>query len=526
MPSVGNPSPDLPLLFEQMRNFAGGEDSFRDPVELDPDQCQHLQNIVIRDKLKARTRPGADAYGAATASGGAHPIRGLVYYNTPANSPGILVAASNAKLWKWDTANWTEIAGWVPAGETNLVEMAQGVDTLLLSDGSGALQVYDGAAFTSCGTDATTSPPVGITILRWHAGRMFGSGQAANPDAIWVSNRLAFGAGQWNTTSRSFRVGGGDGDPIVALASMPSFTLVVFKQNSVWWAQTDPTSEPADFSTGQANEEQTEGLGCVGKNAWCRYGNDLIFFSQDGIRSFQRMAAAAGQFELGAPISVPIQPYIDRVNKSAQHLICATKYRELVLFAVPLDASAYNNTVLVYNGRLGKWLGAWTGWTPAQFALPRFGGIQRLAIGDNAGMVNQWKDLDAADQDATYTDNGAGYASQLWTRSMTFGDLEADKAGFNARMRFNAGNANMKFTAVGNDADLQTFSQQVAPTGDILGTDVLPFLLASQQPVFIPLSLRGLPAFNELYMKIESDSGWWELRNMTCGARVRPMKKK
>lgn len=523
MPGVANDGVDLPLAFEQMRNFAGGEDSFRDPIEIDPDQSQRLVNVIIRDKLKSRTRAGADALGGAALTNPAGPVRGSFFFNTPTYSQ--LVAVSGGKLFTWNGAAWTQQAAWTPVNDIVRVEMAQGVDKLLISDGTGNLQSWDGAAFTDLG-NTDVDPPLGMTILTWHTGRMFGSGQATNPDTIYVSLRLDCGRGAWNKTVRSFRIGGGEGDPIVGMASMQQFVLAVLKQNSIWLTTTDPRNEPANFSATQAAEGIGDGLGCVGKKAWVKYGNDLLFFSQDGVRSLQRMMAAAGQFELSPPISVPIQPYIDRVNPNYQHLIVAKKYREFALFAVPLDNSAFNNAVLVWNGRLGKWVGVWEGWTPACWEVTRFSGVQRLTFGDNAGMVNQWKDNGDPAADDTYKDNGATYATKLWTRSMTFGDLEAPKTGFNAKCRFNAGNATMIFTAVGNDADLNTFSKKVEPSGDVLGTDTLPFLLASQQPSIVPFSLRGLPSFNEMFLKIESDSGWWELRNLTVGARLRPLKRK
>lgn len=521
MPQLSNEATDLPLLFEQVRNFGGGEDSFRDPIEIDPDQCQHLLNIIIRDKLKARTRPGADPVDGAAIS--ANPIRGLKYFSTPTYSQ--LVSARNAQIYTWDGATRLLRAGWVPANSVTPVEMEQGVNKLLLSDGIGNLQSWDGAVFTDLG-NADVSPPVGATILRWHTGRMFASGQASNPDTIYVSLRLDFSQGAWNRTTRSFQVGGGEGDPIVALVSLPGFILGVIKQNSVWLVNTDPRNEPANFAATQVSETVSSGSGGKGKRAFCVYGNDCFFDSDDGIRSVQRMQAAAGQFNLSAPISESIQPLVDRINPNYASLISAIKYKEFAFFSVPLDASTFNNAVLVWNGRLGRWLGQWSGWTPSCWEITRFGGVPRLVFGDNAGLVNQWKDLNATDVDATYKDNAAGYASKLWTRSMIFGDLEAPKSGFNAKVRFNAGNANLIFTAVGNDADLSTWAKQITPSGDILGTDVLPFLLSSQQPGVLPFSLRGLPSFNEFYLKIESATGWFELRNLTVGARVRPLKTK
>lgn len=540
MPAVSNrplaeqySGQDLPLVFETMRNFAGGVDAFDDPIDLAQNQGQSLINVIIRDKLKARTRPGADPLGAATLVNPGQPVRGLRFFSTPALSQ--LLAVSGAKFFVWNGINWNVNNGWVPNNAAVAVAMAQGVDKMLVSDGVGNLQSFDGAAFTDLG-NGVNSPPVGVTVLCWHTSRMFASGQAQNNDTIYVSNLLNFSNGNWNNTTRSFRVGGGQGDPIVGLASMPFFNLVVLKQNSVWMTLTDPTQDPASWSASQASDLLADGLGLVGKYAWCRYGNDILFFSQDGIRSVQRMIAASqngtlvtgtSQFQLAAPISVPIQPIIDQINPNAMSGIVAVKYKEFAFFAVPLGANQLtNNAVLVWNGRLGCWSGYWQPWTPACWEVSRFNGIQQLVFGDQAGLVNFWKELNDPIADATYEDNGASYQTLYATRSFTFGDLESPKSGFNAKMRFNMGNAELMFTAVGDDAELNSFSQAIQPSGDILGVGTLPFLLQSQKPSLLPFSLRGLPSFNELYLQIQSNTGWWELRNLTAGARVRPLKRK
>ena len=43
--------------------------------------------------------------------------------------------------------------------------MAQGVDKMLISCGSGQMQVYDGTNFTNAGSDATYDAPAAATIL-------------------------------------------------------------------------------------------------------------------------------------------------------------------------------------------------------------------------------------------------------------------------------------------------------------------------------------------------------------------------
>jgi hypothetical protein len=82
-------------------------------------------------------------------------------------------------------------------------------------------------------------------------------------------------------------------------------------------------------------------------------------------------------------------------------------------------------------------------------------------------------------------------------------------------------------TAVGDDADLHTWSSKLLPSGDLLGTGILgDFVLQSTNPAIVAASLRDAPSFREMYLKIESKQGWWELRNLSVSARPRPMRNK
>lgn len=528
MPALALDAVDDPLAFERVESFAGGEDSYRRPTLLEPDQCQKLINVIVRDNYEARTRPGADALHAESDPAlidGANAIKGLYYFDTPTYQQ--LLAAVNAKVFKWSGTSWTQAGAWLPTANAR-VEMAQGVDKVLCSDGAGNLQSWDGAAFTDLGNGAN-SPPVGVTILCWHTGRMFVSGQPANPDTIWLSTRLEFGVGAWNSTTRSFRIGGGEGDPIMAMASLQGNVLAVMKESSVWLVVTDPQAEPPDFSAEQNAESLSYGVGCVGKHAWCMYGNDLMFMAQDGVRSIRRMISASGQYELSAAMSEPIQPYIDRINPAKRHLITATKYLEFAFFAVPLDSSTYNNAVLVWNGRLAKWLGCWEGWTPAEWAVTKIDGEQHLTFGDNSGYVNEWKDTESTTDNATYLDNSVAIATKLWTRSFLFGDPVSNKNFYNAILRFTAGQATVNLTAMGDISEARRWSGVLEPTGDILGVGILApapggFLLQSTSPSQVIRGLRGLGDFNEAFLKIESVAGWWQLRNVTLSAFVNALK--
>lgn len=461
---------------------------------------------------------------------------GLYYFDTPNYQQ--LLAAFDGEIFAYAGGAWAQTA-YTPS-PTRLA-MAQGVDKLLISDANNPIVLYDGLTFTPQITapgpgSGPNDPPLGATILCFHQGCMFAAGipPADNSnqypgtpifsDTIMVSNSLAIGSGQWNNVTRSFRIGNGDGQAVIALASIQDQTLCAFKSNSIWLANTSDTSNVFNFKADQATAALSQGIGIVGRDAWCAYGNDLLFMAQDGIRSVQRMQAAAGQWQLSAPLSLPIQDVIASINWAYAFQIVAKKYQEFAFFFVPTGISAVNNTVIVYNGRLNTFVGTFTNWNGQAVEITRFGGVNRLVFGGIQFDVNMWKDYADPKTDSTYTDNGMGYPSALSTRSFQHNDFVLDKQPHNAILRFTAGNATVNVSWYGDLADQKDWQVAPAPSGDILGVDVLPFLLASTSPTKFQESIREAPPFNEGYLALSSTAGWWWLRQCWITAWANPLK--
>src|SRR5215469_11596306 len=525
---------DDDLQFEQVIDFSGGEDDYRRSTLIGLNQCQKLINVVVRDNYEAWTRPGADWFAPGPAVRGGAAIRTLAYFDTPANkflltiSNGILSACAGQNQ-NWQSS-FNAGATYTAANTNTQVEIAEGVDTVLISDGVNAMATLDGNLNLTICTTTANDPPVGANILCWSSGRMFAAGfsgiggSAVPRDTIAYSNLLSFGNGQWNLTTRSFRVGDGDGDPIVALYSMQDSNLAVFKANSVWLVNTPASADATGFGATTDVESVAFGVGCVGKRALCGVANDIFFMAQDGVRSLQRMQAAAGQWQLSAPISQPVQQYIEQINPAAQAGIVATSYKEFVFFAIPLGTNTVNNATLVYNTRLGSWLGCWVNWTPGAWTVSRFNSVQQLLFGDSNGYVNYWKDAQSVTDPTTYTDNGINIATTIWTRSFQFLQAVNDKFPYNCTLRFTAGNSVVSLAAVMDLAPELAWQSQLQPAGDILGQHKLgPFQLATVVPVKVEKSLRSCPAFNEMYLSISTSNGYMQLRNVTVAAFLKAL---
>lgn len=557
-----------------MRNFGGGVDAFRPADELKDSQCQLMSNVIVRDNYSVRTRPGFQAIdslsytwssqvvtNAISLTGG---IQGMAFYNPSTTAAKLLFVGVGNKLFTWDNSAWAWVTAANSFAPTAAFTAEQGVSGIIFSDGSGVPVYFDGTTWTkySNGTAGEEMVITGCTIFKWCGGRMWASGNASASDTIWFSKLLEYrpkilpGTTSWGTSGSGYgstRIGTGNGDAITAIVAMQNNIMCVLKANSVWLVNVQPgsTNPNGTIGSGWSATEVGSGIstgsGCVGPNAAVMYENDVMFMSQDGVRSVQMMQASAGQYQLSAALSTPVQPIIDRINWPYSNLIKATKYRHLVLWAVPLDNSLVNNYVIVYNGRIGAWTGYWTG-VPCNFmAVTKFNSTNELYAGGSDGSVKKWIDSQSSlSTDTTYVDSSlttspyttpinSGIPWEVDTRSFSFGNLDASKKPRAVLFRFTAGNCAVNYTATADLMDDDAWSNNVLPsnlnnlfTGNLLNPDGSlggSFLLSSSSPIETYRSLEGLSYFNEMYFKIYSaGSGWMELRNITVTAFLKSVK--
>lgn len=504
------------MLYERVEHLAGGMNTFARASLLPPEVCQLMQDLVIKDNGIAETRPGILA---KTAIAGASRILGLGYLDTP-SAESVVVAARVG-----DPASGSWVAGggspwaWTPLAtgkNDGFTAMAQGGGQLYISDGSNQWQRYDGATLSAALGSSTTDagdPPVGATILAWHTHRMFAV-SATTPDLLLASDIGDAGSGKWKHVTFGFRVGHGEGQNIVALAPMQDFWLAVIKSGSVWLVRTDPQAASAAEWTAQ---KVTDGIGGVARRGAVMLGNDCLFMAQDGVRSLRRMAGAAGQYEVTAPISQAIQSYIDRINWASAGGICAASYRQYALFAVPLDGSSENNAVLVWNGRLNVWAGVWTNWEPTVFGVSAVGDAQRLLFGDATGAVQEWQDNADPELDTTYQDNGTDVLAVLRGRGWIFGEPVNAKDGSFLEVRMVRSAGTVQVNLFYDDAQVESWTESLPVDAVTLPVD-LPFMLPSVKPVTLRKAVDHLGEFYEAMAEIKAVSGRLAVKTLTLAA--------
>jgi hypothetical protein len=164
-------------------------------------------------------------------------------------------------------------------------------------------------------------------------------------------------------------------------------------------------------------------------------------------------------------------------------------------------------------------------WYAFKFTYGIWGGFGKYQLrgyrnlNELIGKVRQWKDFEDEQDDDTYEDDGVAIPSKIWTRSFLFNEPLNDKDAFYAEVRFGISNTNVNITLVADNAVLKTWAEDVTTTGVSLPLS-LPFSLVNPQNKPRQRGLRGLAPFNEAYIRVESTTGYWSLRNVSVGAFV------
>ncbi len=512
MPHYNESLDDVPEA-EVVLDFAGGMDSFTRGDILPGNAYRRAVNCLPADGLRLTTRPGSEVLGTSALAG----CQGLHFLTLSSGFQRVIMADAGT-VRAWDGTTWATASGHTTG--TGALSMATIGERLWVADAAARLWTWDGTTWVERDDSvaAKGGPTAGASLLAVCGNRLVAGGYSAEPDRLEFSPLLA--DGQWNGgTTWGLRVGG-DAEPIKAVCPMQGNLLAVLKAESLYVVDVDPTAtSAADFTIAAISR----GAGGVGARAWARVGDDLHYWSRDGVRSLARMEGDGASYTTSAPISTPVQDYVDRVNPAALSTIAAIYYGRHVLWAVPLDTATTPDTVLVWDVRLARWVAVFTGWAPRQWAISNFStfGLQ-LLWGEQSGQLRQWLDRESADDPDTYLDDGTAYTATLTLRGMVFANGLVTKNGDRAEFRFRDTLANpVTLRALYDDATATTKAVAVTQNHPTLPV-TLPFTLGTVKPVVGTVYLPLSPTFRTLELQVEA-AGKFSLYEARASAWPNPL---
>jgi hypothetical protein len=235
-------------------------------------------------------------------------------------------------------------------------------------------------------------------------------------------------------------------------------------------------------------KEITREAGLVARRSVVTIANQIFFLSDNGV-----YATAFGDLYnlrgAGLPLSDPIDPIIRQINKAYADKSVAIYHNNRYYIAVPLNASTYNNAILVYNLLNQGWesvdLIEQEGWDIANFITSGAGGVNRLFAINRFGGINEIE-ARVDDVDNIYTFPGLPSSfyhveSEALTREFTFQSPE--------RKKFNSFEIHTESSESNNsDATIDAVSENLDSDFE-LGT--VSGILGEVLPVAEDASLRG-----------------------------------
>ena len=344
---------------------------------------------------------GLDIYGTCT------------YIDTTGQE--IIVMVTTNKLWYYNPQ--TEVLALpvnFPAGQT-----------ITTSDGCDVIQAIDKVFITrgfskrplvwDMGVNITVlpnSPTVGHEFpncsgLLYYGNRLIAQGKyhsepntLRNRDTVGVSNYLDYE--HWDILD-AFTFNNGGNDEIISIAPWTLNEFTVFMRHSIYYVGTGV----GRYATGDALSSDcfiktlVTDVGCMAKRSVVQANGGIIFLSDNGVYAMNPTQVGSNEsmrlLTNAQPISAPINDVISRINRTYAYRSVAVYWDNRYYLAVPLDSSATNNAVLIYNFILNAWESVDTypaGIDVFNFVIAKKDNIRRLFIIDSNEGVFLTEELD------------------------------------------------------------------------------------------------------------------------------------
>ena len=402
----------------------------------------------------------------------------------------------------------TQVAGGVVTGVT-VVDGGSGYSAAptvtIIGNGSGATA-----------TATVSPPPQNLRLLINTENRLFAVGSGDTRNTLYASDILD--PAVWDA-SNSIVVNGDDGDQITAIVPYYKNRIIVFKKRRVFQVDIpNDATTAADWVVSIISNN----TGCVAAGTAVQVSSDILFLSDNGIRSLVR--SVADDFSsVGVPISEIVKDVIQTINTDSIRISTAIYYDNRYFLAVPTGSNNTNDTLIVYNTVLGAFEGTWSP-KIMQFTLTNFNQAGTRAMFKKVnGVIEQYAGYKspAGTVSSDYQDAGTNYDSYVRTKDFNFGDTFAAKYGSHFEVIFDDSYSNSANIFIQRDVDTGDISVQsgLNIASSILTLDfVLPAVLPTSVKKRIASDLRKYEKWRLLNIKISSTANKMAIRQIVAAA--------
>lgn len=200
-------------------------------------------------------------------------------------------------------------------------------------------------------------------------------------DTVVWSDVLRYDA--FDLALNQVRLNQGEDDAIVALLALES-SILVFKTQSIY-RLAGVVGDMSQLTTERING----GLGAIARKSVVQIGADVIWLAQGGVYRLQQVFETRIA-SVPVPVSDSIARTIGRINWLAAHKACGVLCGNYYWLAVPIDGSAENNCILIYDVTTNQWQGVDTFGAPPeeQAEEEAFAGFPVISWDSYQGLQN------------------------------------------------------------------------------------------------------------------------------------------
>ena len=306
-----------------------------------------------------------------------------------------------------------------------------------VADSAATVVIYSVAQSQGIGFVRMPAPPWGVYHQRRIIAPYYYTSTGTSGSEVITSRNVRdelifsdiFDSDTYDHIQNQFKVTAGIADYLQYVHPFTDDNAVVLNRNSIHLL-----SGLSGSLTDITLKEITREAGLVARRSVVTIANQIFFLSDNGV-----YATAFGDLYnlrgAGLPLSDPIDPIIRRINKEYADKSVAIYHNNRYYIAIPLDASIYNNAILVYNLLNQGWesvdLIEQQGWDVANFITSGAGGVNRLFAINRFGGINEME-FRVDDVDNIYTFPGLPASfyhveSEALTREFTFQSPERKK---------------------------------------------------------------------------------------------------
>jgi hypothetical protein len=286
-------------------------------------------------------------------------------------------------------------------------------DIVIVQDGTSNARRIDYAGNIQDLGDTGNSPPK-TTVMAWYGNRFWG---LLNDLAYYSDAYDSDYSGAFDRTSNWYRVQVGTERAIIPPIELG---LVFAGRDAIWTLA--PSATPAATDNCQPFLIDH---GFVSKKGWCMGGDDIYFFSKDGLRGLKRTAQDKVQLGISYPLSYQLKTQFEAINWGRVSELSLSYFDNRVICHVPTSTADF--MTWVYYPAFQS-IVAWDGKHALRQARFKVSGEERLYYGHNAyGRV--YRDFYGFTDEGTTTSNGTAIHVRETSRKETFGNPLVKKEG-------------------------------------------------------------------------------------------------